>query len=53
VDVLLTWNCQCLANPHLLKQLRALMAKRELTLPEICTPVELMGDFLDELESNS
>lgn len=43
VDFLLTWNCRHLANPHLQKQLRALMAARSLTLPEICTPIELGG----------
>jgi len=43
VDFLLTWNCRHLANPHLQKQLRALMAARGLTLPEICTPLELGG----------
>ncbi|MFN0066636.1 MAG: type II toxin-antitoxin system VapC family toxin [Limisphaerales bacterium] len=43
VDFLLTWNCRHLANPHLQKQLRALMAERGLTLPEICTPIELGG----------
>jgi predicted nucleic acid-binding protein len=43
VDFLLTWNCRHLANPHLQKRLRALMAARGLTLPEICTPVELGG----------
>ena len=41
VDFLLTWNCRHLAYPHLQKQLRALMATWGLTLPEICTPVEL------------
>jgi len=41
VDFLLTWNCRHLANPHLQKQLRALMATRGLTLPEICTPIKL------------
>jgi len=44
MDYLLTWNCRHLANPHLQKNLRALMAKRGLVLPEICTPIELMGD---------
>lgn len=43
VDFLLTWNCRHLANPHLQKPLRALMGKRGLTLPEICTPIELGG----------
>lgn len=43
VDFLLTWNCRHLANPHLQKQLRTLMAARGLTLPEICTPITLGG----------
>ena len=43
VDFLLTWNCRHLANPHLQKQLRALMTAHGLTLPEICTPIELGG----------
>ena len=43
VDFLLTWNCRHLANPHLQKQLRALMTARCLMLPEICTPTELGG----------
>jgi hypothetical protein len=31
VDFLLTWNCRHLANPHLQKQLRAVMAARGIT----------------------
>jgi len=53
IDLLLTWNCRHLANPHIAGKLRAFMEHHKLVLPEICTPVELMGDFLDELESNS
>ncbi|HTA30138.1 MAG TPA: type II toxin-antitoxin system VapC family toxin [Candidatus Cybelea sp.] len=44
VNIMLTWNCRHLANPHLLGKLRAFMACRGLTLPEICTPIELMGE---------
>jgi hypothetical protein len=44
VDILLTWNCRHLANPHLLGRLREFMARHGLTLPEICTPVELAGE---------
>jgi predicted nucleic acid-binding protein len=40
-DYLLTWNCRHLANPHLQKQMRRFMAAHGLTLPEICTPIEL------------
>jgi hypothetical protein len=41
VDYLLTWNCRHLANPHLQKSLRGFMVAHGLTLPEICTPIEL------------
>ena len=44
VDFLLTWNCRHLANPHLQKQLRAFITERGLTLPEICTPIEFVGE---------
>ncbi len=44
VNILLTWNCRHLANPHLLRRLRELMARRSLTLPEICTPIELAAE---------
>jgi hypothetical protein len=41
VNILLTWNCRHLANPHLLRRLREFIGRRSLTLPEICTPIEL------------
>jgi hypothetical protein len=44
VDYLLTWNCRHLANPHLLRRLREFMARRALTLPEVCTPIELAAE---------
>ncbi len=44
VDILLTWNCRHLANPHLLGKLRKFMAGHGLALPEICTPIELVGE---------
>lgn len=43
VNILLTWNCRHLANPHLLGNLRKFMAGHKLLLPEVCTPVELVG----------
>jgi hypothetical protein len=43
VNILLTWNCRHLANPHSLAKLRTFMVARGLVLPEICTPIELMG----------
>jgi hypothetical protein len=44
VNILLTWNCRHLANPHLLGKLREFVGRHGLTLPEICTPIELMGE---------
>lgn len=44
VNILLTWNCRHLANPHLLGGLRKFMAGHGLVLPEVCTPIELMGE---------
>jgi hypothetical protein len=43
INILLTWNCRHLANPHLLGKLRQFVGRHGLTLPEICTPIELMG----------
>ena len=44
VNILLTWNCRHLANPHLLAKLRTFMAARGLVLPEVCTPIEIVGE---------
>jgi len=44
INILLTWNCRHLANPHLTGRLRAFMQQHGLTLPEICTPIELAGE---------
>lgn len=44
VNILLTWNCRHLANPHLLGKLREFVAGRGLVLPEVCTPIELIGE---------
>ena len=41
VDILVTWNCRHLANPNLVGTLRAFVAGRGFTLPEICTLIEL------------
>ena len=43
INILLTWNCRHLANPHLLGKLREFLVRRGLTLPEVCTPIELMS----------
>ncbi len=43
-SILLTWNCRHLANPHILPRLRKYLERRDLVLPEICTPIELVGE---------
>ena len=44
LNILLTWNCRHLANPHLLAKLRAFLAARGLVLPEVCTPIQIVGE---------
>ena len=41
IETLLTWNCRHLANPAILRSLRAFMSAHGLVLPEVCTPIEL------------
>ena len=43
-DYLLTWNCKHLANAHVLRRLRKEAEKQGWTLPDVCTPLELMED---------
>lgn len=44
INIVLTWNCRHLANPHVTGRMRAFMQQNGLILPEICTPVEIMGE---------
>ncbi len=43
VDFLLTWNCTHIANPEIQIQLARHLYGRDLFLPFICTPEELLG----------
>lgn len=52
-DYLLTWNCKHLANAQILRRLEAEASRLGWKLPRVCTPVELMGDYLYENESDS
>ena len=45
VDYLLTWNCRHLANAQILRRLKAEAARLGCSLPFVCTPPELMGDY--------
>lgn len=44
IDFLLTWNCTHIANARLLPKFRDFFAIRGLSLPEVCTPEELLDD---------
>jgi hypothetical protein len=44
IDMLLTWNCQHIANPTIMKELGQTVGRRGFDLPVLCTPEELLGD---------
>lgn len=44
VDYLLTWNCRHLDNAEMKPLMRSVCAIQGYACPEICTPLELMGD---------
>jgi predicted nucleic acid-binding protein len=44
MDYLLTWNCRHLDNAELKALMRSVCALKGYICPEICTPLELMGD---------
>jgi hypothetical protein len=43
VDILLTWNCQHIANAAIMKELGEVVARCGYELPILCTPEELLG----------
>lgn len=44
VDYLLTWNCRHIANAEMKPLMRSVCAVHGYICPEICTPLELMGE---------
>jgi predicted nucleic acid-binding protein len=44
IDYLLTWNCRHIDNAETKPIIRSVCAVRGFTCPEICTPLELMGE---------
>ena len=42
MNLLLTWNCKHINNPHLVRRIERACAERGLTCPVICTPEELL-----------
>ena len=43
VDILLTWNCQHIANAAIMKELGEIVARCGYEMPVLCTPEELLG----------
>ncbi len=48
VDYLLTWNCRHIDNAELKPLIRSVCISNGYQYPEICTPLELMGDQDDD-----
>jgi predicted nucleic acid-binding protein len=44
IDYLLTWNCRHIDNAEMKPLMRRICVLNEYSCPEICTPIELMGD---------
>ena len=44
IDYLLTWNCRHIDNAEMKPLMRRVCEKHGYVCPEICTPIELMGD---------
>jgi hypothetical protein len=50
---LLTRNCRHLANAQVLRRLDREAARQGWSLPKVCTPLELMGEWSYENEDKS
>lgn len=50
IDYLLTWNCKHIANVEITRALRNVIESEGYEAPLICTPLELLGDSVDEPE---
>jgi hypothetical protein len=44
INYLLTWNCSHIANARILPGIYSVLRERNLPIPIICTPEELLGD---------
>ena len=49
IDFLLTWNCRHIDNAVTKPTLRSICAVAGYTCPEICTPLELLTEDLDDV----
>lgn len=41
IDILLTWNCNHIANPHIQRQLKKVVERHGYEMPVLCTPDQL------------
>lgn len=48
MDYLLTWNCRHIDNAEMMPAIRDVVVSNGYSLPEICTPQELMGEQANE-----
>ncbi len=48
MDFLLTWNCRHILNAVIERRLTGVCAAMGMSLPVLCTPPELMADYLRE-----
>ena len=46
MDFLLTWNCRHIHNAFIEHRLQGVCEALGLSLPTLCTPPELMADYL-------
>jgi len=44
INYLVTWNCSHIANARILPRIYSVLQERNLPIPIICTPEELLGD---------
>jgi hypothetical protein len=49
IQYLLTWNCKHIANAKILPRIHDLLAKRDIHIPIICTPEELLADDTENI----
>ncbi|MBM3494001.1 MAG: type II toxin-antitoxin system VapC family toxin [Armatimonadetes bacterium] len=50
VRYLLTWNCRHVNNPATRPRVRAICAASGYDCPEVCTPLELLGEGDDDIQ---
>jgi hypothetical protein len=50
MDYLLTWNCRHIDNATTKPVIRSICAVAGYTCPEICTPLELLSDEVEDVQ---